>query len=118
LKVPKQNPYISNLQANTAKVHYLQLSTTKMAQMATGNRICILVVAPLLALLMLVFWVYAAIVQPLTETSTDGEGVGILLICGVVALFYIPKAIAQYAKMAGCAIRGEEIDWNTIERTF
>lgn len=86
--------------------------------MPTGDRICIFVVAPLIAFLMLAFWVYAAIVQPLTETSTDGEGVGMLLICGIIAFFFAPKAISQYAKMADCAIRGEEIDWNTIERLF
>ena len=86
--------------------------------MALSDRICILVVTPLVALLMLAFWVFVAIVQPLTQSATDGEGVGLMLICGVVALFYLPKAITMYNKMAGCAIRGEEIEWDSIGQLF
>jgi hypothetical protein len=89
-----------------------------MARMTLGTSICILFVIPILALLILVGWVYAAIFQPLTESSTDGEGVGMLLICGFIAFFYLPKAITLYIKMAGCAIRREEIDWNSIEQLF
>jgi hypothetical protein len=58
---------------------------------------------------------YASVIQPLTDETSDYEEVATMNIITISSLFFhVPKAITQYSIMVDCAIRGEEIDWNRI----
>ena len=68
--------------------------------MDLGDRIFILVFLPILILLLVGFCTWGVFVQPFTQEHTDGVGIAMMLLCGVIGIFCAPAVLTEYAKLA------------------